>query len=145
MIWNNSIFSIGVSAAKDVFEYTYYTFRITSGYTSPLGQWDIVWNDNRWIPLKRGQQRGKGFHTITSWWRHQMETFSALLALGGGNSPITGEFTKASDAECWCFLWSAPWINGWVNTRNAGDLRRKRAHYDIIVMFIRMFSCLTAV
>ena len=26
------------------------------------------------------------------WWRHQMETFSALLTLGAGNSPVTGEF-----------------------------------------------------
>ena len=26
------------------------------------------------------------------WWRHQMETFSALLALCAGNSPVTGEF-----------------------------------------------------
>ena len=26
------------------------------------------------------------------WWRHQMETFSALLALCAGNSPDTGEF-----------------------------------------------------
>ena len=25
-------------------------------------------------------------------------------------------------------------INGWVNTREAGDLRRYRAHYDVIVM-----------
>ena len=28
----------------------------------------------------------------TSWWRHQMETFSALLALCAGNSPVSGEF-----------------------------------------------------
>ena len=27
-----------------------------------------------------------------SWWRHQMETFSALLAICVGNSPVTGEF-----------------------------------------------------
>ena len=27
-----------------------------------------------------------------SWWRHQMETFSALLAYCAGNSPVTGEF-----------------------------------------------------
>ena len=27
-----------------------------------------------------------------SWWRHQMETFSALLVLCVGNSPVTGEF-----------------------------------------------------
>ena len=29
--------------------------------------------------------------TAMSWWRHQMETFSALLALCAGKSPITGE------------------------------------------------------
>ena len=27
-----------------------------------------------------------------AWWRHQMETFSALLALCAGNSPVTGEY-----------------------------------------------------
>ena len=26
------------------------------------------------------------------WWRHRMETFSALLAICAGNSPVTGEF-----------------------------------------------------
>ena len=26
------------------------------------------------------------------WWRHQMETFSALLAICAGNSPVPGEF-----------------------------------------------------
>ena len=26
------------------------------------------------------------------------------------------------------------WINGWVNNREAGDLRRHRCHYDVIVM-----------
>ena len=58
--------------------------------------------------------------------------------------PFCGEFTdhwwiphtKASDAELWCFLWSAPWINHWVNIREAGDLRRNRLHYDVIVMII---------
>ena len=45
-----------------------------------------------------------------SWWRHQMETFSTLLALCDGNSPVAGEFPfiKASDAELQCFHWSAP-------------------------------------
>ena len=27
-----------------------------------------------------------------AWWRHKMETFSALLALCAGNSPVAGEF-----------------------------------------------------
>ena len=31
--------------------------------------------------------------TQASWWRHQMETFSALPALCAGNSPVTAEFS----------------------------------------------------
>ena len=30
-------------------------------------------------------------------------------------------------------------MNGWVNNREAGDLRRRRAHYEITVMHI-LFS-----
>ena len=33
-----------------------------------------------------------GRWTIITWWRHQMEKFSALLALCAGNSPVSGEF-----------------------------------------------------
>ena len=29
---------------------------------------------------------------------------------------------------------SCTWTNGWANNRDAGDLRRHRAHYDLIVM-----------
>ena len=29
---------------------------------------------------------------VWTWWRHQMETFSALLAICAGNSPVPGEF-----------------------------------------------------
>ena len=32
------------------------------------------------------------WHHGNSWWRHQMETFSALLVIGAGNSPVPGEF-----------------------------------------------------
>ena len=35
----------------------------------------------------------------------------------------------------WPFVWGiCAWINGWVNNGEAGDLRRHRAHYDVIVM-----------
>ena len=30
--------------------------------------------------------------SVISWWRHQMETFSAFLAICAGNSPVPGEF-----------------------------------------------------
>ena len=38
------------------------------------------------------------------------------------------------------------WINGWVNNREAGDLRRYRAHYDVILMdhlFLREMYLIT--
>ena len=41
------------------------------------------------------------FHKIP-WWRHQMETFSALLALCAGNSPVTSEF-PAQRPVTWSF------------------------------------------
>ena len=31
-------------------------------------------------------------HTLSTWWRHQMVTFFALLAICAGNSPVPGEF-----------------------------------------------------
>ena len=31
-------------------------------------------------------------------------------------------------------IWA--WLNGWVNNREAGDLRRHRAHYDVTVCFL---------
>ena len=67
-----------------------------------------------------------------SWWRHQMETFSALLTLCSGNSPVTGRLRGVSV----CSLIFAS-TNGRVNKREAGDLRRHRAHYDVIVMWLR--------
>ena len=72
---------------------------------------------------------------IKTWWRHQMETFSALLAICVGNSPATGEFpaqrpvTRSFDVSLIC-----AWIISRVNNHEAGDLRRHRAHYDVTVM-----------
>ena len=43
---------------------------------------------------------------MIAWWRHQMETYSALLALCEGNSPVTSEFpsqrpvTRSFDVFC---------------------------------------------
>ena len=45
-------------------------------------------------------------HWKFSWWRHQMEIFSSLLALCVGNSPVPGEFpiqrpvTQSFDVFC---------------------------------------------
>ena len=162
--------------------------RAISGRFSDLGGWQgsyILW-------------------IFYPWWRHQMETFSALLAICAGNSPVPGEFlaqrsvTRRFDVFCdlrqnkrlskqswgwWFETLSRPlrrhrnaynscdvalcssdgcclgcyilisshkgqWrgalmfsvicvrINGWVNNREAGDLKRYRAHNDVSVMRI---------
>ena len=40
--------------------------------------------------------------TPSTWWRHQMETFPALLALCAGNSPVPGEFLSQSPVTRSC-------------------------------------------
>ena len=73
---------------------------------------------------------------ISSWWRHQMETFAALLAICVGNSPVTGEFPhKGQWRGALMFSLICAWINSWVNNREAGDFGRHRAHYDVIAMW----------
>ena len=70
-----------------------------------------------------------------SWWRNQMETFSALLALCEVNSPVTGEFpsqrpvTRRFDVPLIC-----AWTNVWAHSRDAGGLRRHSAHCDVTEM-----------
>ena len=60
-----------------------------------------------------------------------MEAFSALLAICAGNSPANsphkGQWRRTS-------MFSLIWINGWVNNREAGDLRYYHAQYDVTVM-----------
>ena len=46
-----------------------------------------------------------------------------------GNSPHKGQWRGALMFSSIC-----AWTNGWVNNRDVGDLRRNRAHYDVIVM-----------
>ena len=45
------------------------------------------------------------------------------------NSPHKGQWSGALMFSLIC-----AWVNGWVNNREAGDLRHYRAHYDVIVM-----------
>ena len=68
-------------------------------------------------------------------WRHQMEIFSALLALCAGNVPVIGEFpTQRPVTRSFDVFFDRRLNNGWVNNGKAGDLSRHRAHYDVTVM-----------
>ena len=72
---------------------------------------------------------------VSTWWRHQVKTFSALLVICAGNSPATDEFpaqnpvTRSFDVffdlrlnirlskQSWCWWFETP-----------------SAHYDVIVI-----------
>ena len=77
----------------------------------------------------------ESMRSTSAWWRHQMETSSALLAIYVGNSPVlVNSPHKGQWHAALMFSLICGWINGWVNSREAGDLKRRRAHYDVIVM-----------
>ena len=76
-----------------------------------------------------------------TWWRHQMETFYALLTLCAGNSPAIGEFlAQRPMPRSFMFCLICVWNNSLVNNRDAGDLRRHHAHNDVIIMNCMIFS-----
>ena len=70
-----------------------------------------------------------------SWWHHQMETFPRYWPFVRGirrspvNFPHKGQWRGALIFSLIC-----AWINGWINNREAGDLRRHRVYYDVILM-----------
>ena len=48
---------------------------------------------DNWRTGNRGKRLFTTVRLLTfAWWRHQMETFSALLVICAGNSPVPGEF-----------------------------------------------------
>ena len=60
---------------------------------------------------------------------------SSLLAICAGNSPVPVIYPhKGQWRGAFMFSLICVWTNGWDNNREAGDLRRYRAHYDVIVM-----------
>ena len=66
-------------------------------------------------------------------WRHQVETFSALLPFCKGIPPVTGVFPSQRPATPSFDVFCA-WTKGWANNRDAGDMRHHRAHYGFTIM-----------
>ena len=89
------------------------------------GPQNCIWDHGYWTEMKK------------TWWRHQMESFSASLAFVWGihrstvNSPHKGQWRGAL-----MFSFICAWINGWVKNHEAGYLRRHRSHHVVIEMNI---------
>ena len=67
------------------------------------------------------------------------------FAPGGHRSPVNSPH-KGQWRGALMFSLNWVWMNSWVNNREAGDLRRHRAHYDVTVMGRRNYyfdTCIT--
>ena len=64
-------------------------------------------------------------------WKHFLRYWPAVRGIPRSpvNSPHKGWWRRAL-----MFSSIFAWMNGWINTREAGDLRRHLAHYGITVM-----------
>ena len=65
-------------------------------------------------------------------WKHFPRYWSFVRGIDRStvNSPHKGQWRGA-----WMFSLIRAWTNGWVNNGDAGDLRRRRAHFDVTVMY----------
>ena len=99
---------------------------------------DLLWQfeDGRWFSHTQDclTALGKLFrvnHDDVIKWKH----FPCYWPLVQGihwssvNSPHKGRWHRAL---MFCLI--CAWINGWINNREAGDLRRHGAHYDFTVI-----------
>ena len=57
-------------------------------FRCPTMSQTLPWNSHPRMP----RNSTSATQVDCAWWRHQMETFSALLTICAGNSPVPGEF-----------------------------------------------------
>ena len=81
--------------------------------------------------ISTSRRRGL-YHDDVIKWKHFPRNWSFVRGIHWSpvNSPHKGQWRGALMFSLICV-----WINGWENNREAGDLRRYRAHYDVIVMY----------
>ena len=84
-------------------------------YWSKSWSWMIDWHPFRSMPIIWTGLYIRTNHVCNlqheSWWRHKMETFSALLAICAGNSPVTGEFPAQRPATRSFDVFFELWLN----------------------------------
>ena len=75
-------------------------------------------------------------HFSFSWWRIKWDNFPRYWpSVRGIHRSLMNSSHKGQWRGVLMFSLICPWLNGWVNNCEAGDLRRHHAHYDVIVMY----------
>ena len=99
-----------------------------ANYMHVLRKSPIIPHDDviKWKHFPRNWPFVRGIHR-SRWIPHTKASDAGLPV----NSPHKGPVTRSLMFSLIC-----AWINRWVINREAGDLRRYRAHYDVIVMHL---------
>ena len=105
--------------------------------TYPLIHTWIIQSHRRWNqPTVESVESGlmlqwRHYHDDVIKWKHFPRNWPFVWEIHRSpvNSPHKGQWRGALMFSLIC-----AWINDWVNNREAGDLRRHRTHYDVIIM-----------
>ena len=115
---------------KSLYFYSIFTRGCTQDSTWPQAS---IATDTSLVPNRRHD------NYVYQWWPRCMTPYGAMRPLD-----IDAEHYNNASKNILChkghwrgalmFSLICAWINGWENSRMVGDLRRHRAHYDVIVM-----------
>ena len=97
---------------------------ICSGSSLVPNRWQVTtWTNDDWV------------HNDVIKWKHFPRYWPFVWGIHRSpvNSTHKGQWRGALMFSLIC-----AWINGWVNNREAGDLRCNRAHYDVTVMSLKL-------
>ena len=81
-------------------------------------------------------------HIMMTSWKHLPRYWPFVRGIHRSpvNSPHKGQWREALMFSLICV-----WTNSWVNKEDAGDLRRHRAHYDVIVVMVAILQTLFSI
>ena len=86
-----------------------------------------------------------GDENLVTWWRHQMETFSELLAICAGNSLVTGEFPAQKPVVRSFDVFFDPRLNKRLNKQSWGwwfetPSRSLRRHCNVAFPSVKTYG-----
>ena len=123
MVQRNTYISMNMLLIS-IMEYTWKCYSVIQNGTSEI----IRSESAQYINARLGYHCA---HDDVIKWKHFPRYWPVVR--GSHRSPVISPH-KGQWRGALMFSLICAWINGWVNNRETGDLRRHRAHYDVIVM-----------
>ena len=143
-LFSHLIYKIMMPTHENVFRTTGpFVSGIQQLHIRPLSTLMLIYNgehyNNTFSPKYHSCHHISRHHDDVIKWKHfpRYCPFVRGINRSSVNSPHQGQSRGALMFSLIC-----AWINGWVNNRDAGDLRCHRAHYEVIVMKFWYLFCL---